>query len=171
MTNLTHSEFRKMLATESTVLDVEITLVSPLTLLKKDNPYSNINFFKSVTMVGQIGRSYRKEKQASQTEEYIPHERAWGKLINPYIVEHKNNYYLQIFVDTSTEPIYLQQKDTKLEQMDVESIQDWLPASRSNKTSENDLIIRDLKFDNIKTITLKNQEYNLIPDVTSEVVE
>jgi len=166
MNSLTHSALRQMLQDEKDVLDIELTITSPVTLKKTGNPYSNIQFFKTVTFTGQIGRSYRKDKQASQDHEFIPHERAWGKLINPYIVEHKDSYYLQLFVDTTTQPIYQQLTENTLEEIDVQLIQEFLPAS---KVTNEDAIIRDIKFDNIRNITMKNEKYEVMSDVQHEV--
>lgn len=169
MNSLTHSELRQMLQDEKDVLDIELTITSPVTLKKTGNPYSNIQFFKTVTFTGQIGRSYRKDKQDSQSHEYIPHERSWGKLINPYIVEHKNAYYLQLFVDTQTQPIYQQLNENKLDEINVQLIQDFLPVRSVTIGKDEDVILRDIKFDNIRNITIKNEKYEVIPDVQHRV--
>lgn len=149
----------EMLKSESDVHDVILNVISIPSLKKTGNPYNDRKITKHVTIEGKIGKSYNTEKvidlqnKGQMVEEtgYVAKPRTWGTLINPYTVEHKGNYYLQVFVDKTSEPFYMLDDGIINESL----ISEWL----QKKSGSEDIKIRDIKFENIKKMTFKNEEY------------
>jgi len=148
----------EMLSKETEPLEVTLDCISFPQLKKTGNPYKDRKVTKETTLSGKIGKNYNTEKtilaekEGKNLEEsgYTAQPRTWGILINPYVVEHKGTYYLQVFVDKSSEPVY------KIDDVvyDVCDLEDWLP-----KKAPQEIVIRDIKFENIKKLILKSQEY------------
>ena len=132
-------------------------IVSPAQMRKTGNPYNDRKVMKYSTLTGVIGKKYSDEMKvvtSETSEKYEVNPRTWGKLINPYVVEHKEKYYLQIFVDSVSDPVYKIHEfaDGDIEQhIDVpaESLSEWLTISNSQ-----DITVRDIKFENIKRVAL-----------------
>jgi hypothetical protein len=124
---------------------------------------------KQVSLNGAVGFSYEnsvnKQRDREDVEEkFEAHQRAWGTLMEGRkFVEHKGNYYLQLKVENSTTPVYLHEGQV----VSKEDIDTWLPkkSASSRQGVENQVIIRDVKLSNIKTITFGKETYTLIEDI------
>jgi hypothetical protein len=157
---MTHLELVNYLKNQTGVLNVVVDVASDAKLKKTGNPYLNNVVIKNVTLTGTMGKEYRKEMESNATPDqaYISKPRAWGTLINPYTIEHKGNYYLQMIVDNSSVPVYT----IDGVQCDTETLKPWI-TDRTDKIEE--VVIRDIKFDNIRNLCITvpyNIKANLI---------
>jgi hypothetical protein len=145
---VTHEELVELLKNKTEVLGVVVDMVSTPQMIKTGNPYKDKKITKSITLEGTIGKNYNAEKTLVTEGEYVAKPRTWGTLINPYIIEHKGNYYLQVFVTKSSEPVY------KIDDVvcDYNVLKEWMRERPTS--SESDIIIRDIKFENIKNLTI-----------------
>jgi hypothetical protein len=152
-----------MLKNQTEVLSVELIINTVVPLRKTGNPYKDQVFTKTSTVQGKIGKNYANEVSLvrptdSTVTSPASHGRAWGTLVNPYVVEYKNMYYLQVFVENTTSLMYHNDKN---EQIDESMISPWFPIEKSPQ----DVFIRDIKFSNIKIITLNGDVYKLVPKI------
>ena len=160
---LTHSQLFEMLKDQTEVLPVELIINTVVPLRKTGNPYKDQVFTKTSTVQGKIGKNYANEVSLvrptdSTVTPPASHGRAWGTLVNPYVIEYKNMYYLQVFVESSQCLLYQNDKNEQIEEI---MIAPWLPIEKSPQ----DVFIRDIKFSNIKKIALKDQIYKLVPNI------
>jgi hypothetical protein len=157
MQTITYTELLNYLAPQTDEIPVILQMKSPLKLKKTGNPFADKTIYKLQTIGGVIGKKYADEveKYANQNDQPtpLPKERAWGVLINPYIVKHNESYYLQIFVDATFPATY--ELDGNI--IDKSLIQDYFPTR-----TEQTINVKDIKFDNIQYITINNQEFKLI---------
>ncbi len=157
MKTLTHLQLVDFLKEQTNELPVTLCVTSPATLKKTGNPYKDKIVTKTVTIDGVIGKKYADEmwsiSQPSSEKPLVSKGRTWGTLINPYVVEYKGTYYLQVFVETSSVPIY--QIDEQV--IDVAEINAFLPVK-----TEQPIVIRDIKFENIKHLIINNEEIQSI---------
>ena len=119
---------------------------------------------------------------------FEPKERKWGKhmldkegRVSLTMVEHTNkqgvySQYMQIMVINSTTPVY-RYADTleEVSEQDLVTIKSFLSAKKSNADHQGlkkEIIIRDYKVENIRTLRLNKTEY-IVKDeaVLGEVVD
>jgi hypothetical protein len=103
---------------------------------------------KHVTYTGVIGKSYSDVMDAGLFGEKKARKRTWGTLMeNKYLVEHNDNYYLQLFIAERTVPVY------KLngEVVPLETARAWVDEREFDPIA---VPIRDIKIENIHQIGL-----------------
>lgn len=132
-------------------LKIIVHVNSPVDMKKTGNPFIGQNIRKKVILFGSIGKNYLEEVHKQNPTNPPPEAkpRTWGRLINPYVIEHKEKYYLQMFVDSSGESVYY--LDNAI--FPVEKIQEFLPVKPRQETG---VIIRDIKFENIEKIIFED---------------
>ena len=160
---MTKQEFIDGLKTETGTHDVIVYLESDVKMKKTGNPYNGKVVIKKNTLSGYIGKSYADERIAIDNARqdttgqdkpvYVANQRTWGILINPYLVVHKNNYYLQLFVKDTGIPVYT--VDGII--IDELEILPWL--QKKPNTDGYEILIRDISFENIKKLTFKGVEH------------
>ena len=130
---------------------------------------------KQVVLNGVVGFDYEHSVNLQRDRENVDEQfeakpRAWGTLMEGRkFVEHKDNYYLQLKVENSSHPVYIFD-DKVIEKTELEP---WMGKPRQSSTQgvEKDIIIRDIKLSNVKTITFGKEIYKLNPDhICSSVV-
>jgi len=130
------------------------------------NPYFG-SITKEVKLNGAVGFDYtnsvnNQRLREDNITEFEAKPRAWGVLMEGRkFVEHKDTYYLQLKIENSTTPVYKFDGEV----IDKSELKTWLPKKRTSSTQEveKEVIIRDIKLSNIKTITFNKDTYNLIP--------
>lgn len=153
--------------------EVEVTLQfnGELKMKKTNNPYKDLNIQKNQIFKGIAGFDYTKEMNKQLILEgkeptFESKSRAWGTLLEGgKLVEHKGNYYLQLKIDETfnTEYFYLDSDGNKVE-VNKEDLAEFMPSKKSINDEEKavpKLILRDIKFDNIKSIKINEEEYQL----------
>jgi len=169
---LTHAQLVTQLNTYAGVTFVSCSLETDAKLKKGGRAGVPVceypGTLKQVSLNGAVGFSYENSVNLQRDregveEEFIAHKRAWGTLMEgAKFVEHKGNYYLQLKVENSTDPVYLHEGQI----VTKENINTWLPkkSASSRQGLEKHVIIRDVKLDNIKTITFGKEIYTLIKE-------
>jgi len=152
---ITKQQLIDKLMTNVGVINVVVEITNTPTMKKMGNPFKSTMLTKTAIYEGTIGKRYSDEAEKTNSD-YIPKKRTWGTLINPYLIEHKGNYYLQIFVDKTNPPTYKMG-----DQIIPEStIMPWL-HERSDET----IVIRDIKIENIKNIALIYKSANAVVEM------
>lgn len=142
---------------------VSIDIESEPRMRKTDNPY--IGATKSVTLSGVVNFSYENAvnnqlEREDKERNFKSQERAWGTYDGNWIT-HKGSHYLQIKVQASSDPIYMFDGN----EIDKNTIKDFLYESKKAHTQEEldkEVVIRDVKIDNIKKIRAFGDEYIIV---------
>jgi hypothetical protein len=168
MKQITKQEMVELVSANKGAEPVSIDIMSDITktLKKTGNPFLSAIVTKSTTLSGFIGFDYensvnRQLGREGKEQEFESHPRSWGTLINPYFVEHKGSYYLQMKVEASSMPVY---RVDRVE-VPVEKVEAWLPKKSEPKTqSELDkkVILRDVKVDNILALRYNGESYLIV---------
>lgn len=162
MQNIKPIDIVVMLQNETGVHDIVLDIITTPNLKKTGNIYKDRKITKQTRYTGKIGKSYNTEKviqsvenQVQGTEEtgYVIQPRAWGRLINPYLIEHKGNYYLQVFIEQASQSVYY---------LDEAMINESELAPFFQKKQEQDIKLKDIKLENIKKMIFKGEEYLIL---------
>lgn len=136
---------------------VMVYMESDAKMRKTGNPFNDKTIIKRSQIAGYIGKNHSEEMKKSAEERgevYEPKPRTWGQLINPCVIEHKSNYYLQIFVDTLIISEYFEITDSGEKRIEYEEIAEWLTPSPP-------VSVRDIKFENIQKLVVEiNWSFN-----------
>lgn len=159
-------ELRNLLSSMSGAHPVSITTITDAKAKKTDNPYGTI--LKLSRVNGFIGANYatavnRQRMREGSLPFFEAEERTWGTRINPYLVEHKGEYYLTLKVERALQkPMYMYQNQG-LKLIDEKKIRKFLPEKRKaeNQGLEKDVIVRDYKLSSIVTITVNKKTYKI----------
>jgi len=170
MNQLTHLELIKELNSFKGVTFISCSIETDPRLNKGGRMGTPSNpFFGSVTkevkLNGAVGFDYKnsvnnQRAREDNEEEFQVKPRAWGTLMEGRkFVEHKDNYYLQLKVENTTTPVYKFDGEV----IDKSKLELWLPKRKasSRQEVEKEVIIRDIKLSNIKTITFNKCTYKL----------
>jgi hypothetical protein len=167
MNELTKAEFFDVIQNEiKGTTFVTASIETEVKMLKRGNPYAGESVTKVQNMNGAIGFDYensvnRQRDREGNEENFEANSRKWGILLEGRkIVEHKGNYYLQFKVENSSNVKYFMNG----QEIEKEMIAEWLPKKKESTTQdvEKQVIVRDVKFDSIKSIKMKGMEYLLI---------
>lgn len=132
-------------------------------LKKTGNPYRNCKVVKRNTMTGVIGFDYQSSvnRQAAREgkEDRLAKSRKWGVLTPDRIfVEHKDNFYLQMKVESSSTPTYHVLGDDGIErEIPKKEIEAFIPEKSTSSTQEDlnrEVILRDVAISNIRRIRM-----------------
>jgi hypothetical protein len=148
---------------------VSVDTVTEPKMNKTGNPFYG-RVTKSCTMNGLIGFDYSNSvnNQANREgkEEREVKARAWGILTEDRLfVTHKDEYYLQVKVQSiSDTPVFY----CDGEMIDKTVLEPFL-VKHSGKSStqadiDKEVIVRDIKMTNVKSIRFAGGEYDIIPD-------
>jgi hypothetical protein len=142
---------------------VSIDIKSELRMRKTDNPYLGAE--KIVRLSGAINFDYTNSVNSQLTREgkeatFEAKPRKWGTRVGNWIT-HNNNHYLNVKVQDSSEPIYLFNEAV----IAKKKLEQWLQVSSKPKTQETletEVVVRDIKIDNIKIIRMMGEEYVVV---------
>jgi hypothetical protein len=150
-------------ATGATFVSADIT--SEPKMRKTDNPF--VGAIKVVTLSGQINFDYANavnnqlEREGNETAgTFKSQARAWGVREDNWIT-HKGQYYLTIKVQNSSEPIFLFEG----KEIDKAQLEPFMSESKKPHTQaelDKEVIVRDVKLDNIRCIRAFGEEYKVI---------
>lgn len=147
-------------------IQISIMFDGDLKLKKTNNPYTNVR--KTQVLSGIVGFNYEDEKNKellldNKEPNFKSNQRTWGILLEGgKVVEHKDNYYLQLKIEHSNKPIYYYIKNNNKIYLKKEDIEPFMGKKLSyDDENKSKIVIRDIKFDNIKHITFNGDEYIL----------
>lgn len=153
---------------------ITITTTTLVKIPKKQNIFNNYNIYKKSTYLTKIGliwsdikTSVPKQDNDNTTQDEKPKGRTWGILLNKYIVSHKDCYYLQTFtpsdelntIETKYYKKDISDNNSQLIELTNDEIQ--IVKHYSKPLNKQDVIIRDINFDNINAIVMNDIEYIL----------
>jgi len=134
-------------------------------LKKTGNPYGKV--WKKTRLLGNIGFHYynslnnqakREEKEIDFSKLIKP--RKWGKRIeNTPLVEHKDNYYLEIKVEKTFEVNYFLENNAPILKSAIEQ---FLPKRKESSTQDQldkKIILRDVAIKSIQSFTIGGKDY------------
>lgn len=112
--------------------------------------------------------------------DFVAGERGWGNhleigkddkgepIYSKIIIEHKKDgehrYYVQLFVLSAKKPTYrYADSGQEISDTDLDYIKQYFPKKDEgeNQGLRNPIIVRDYRFDNVKTITVNKTEYEI----------
>ena len=180
MKTITHQELINQLNEFNGVTFVSCSIESPVKMAKGGragrpvNPYHD-QITKQSYLNGAVGFDYEasvnKQRDRENIEEaFEAKPRAWGQLMEGgKFVEHKGNYYLQLKVENVGQDSvqYLQNG----EPINKDLLTEWLPKKKEGsgrQEVENEVIVRDIKLDSIKSIKFGNEEYEVVRESTGD---
>lgn len=171
-TTITHSEAVNIINRNvkgTTMITVDMDSPMDSKMKKTGNPYLNQGLIKKVTLNGLIGFDYAgnvnrlASKEGKDEREAKP--RKWGVLTeNRLFVTHKEQYYLQMRVEHSTDPVYMLADGSTIP---TECVKPFLPTKSKSSTQADlngEIIVRDIKMENITGMRFKHGDYTLIPE-------
>lgn len=130
----------------------------------EENPYhkkvrceKHINGIINFDYEAAVKRQLKREGKEPETFE--AKERKWGVHVTRAVIEHKDNYYVQIRVGRSYNLNY---HDEDNNEIDYNTIKPFIrPKKRSDSQgTDKEIVIRDVKFDDsVKAITLDHVKY------------
>jgi len=161
--------------------DVTIVSRTEPAMRKRGNPYLG-KLFKVSTVSGTLNWHYTAEvnKQrdreggfeivdgvptVKEVETFVAKERKWGtRLPNSPFVEHKGNFYLEMKVNESQGHQYRDENNELVEGEALEKRKAFFSkkSSSSRQGVENQIILRDYRFDRITAITLHDSKATFI---------
>lgn len=157
---------RNVKGTTIITIDVDSPMDGKGKMLKTGNPFCGLGIIKKVTLNGMIGFDYensvnrqaaREEKESREAK-----SRAWGTLTaNRLFVEHKGAYYLQMKVENASTPVYMYPDGTVI---DTNMIKPFLPVKKASSTQadlDKEVIVRDIKMENIAAMRFHSGNYIL----------
>ena len=96
-------------------------------------------------------------------------ERKWGTHVDnhPALVEYKDSFYLVLYCVANNKPKvkhFYEGADIDLKDSKFDSYRKPPKKEGENQGTENPIVVRDYKFDNIKEITILGNTYEVVPD-------
>lgn len=146
---------------------VSVDAVTEPDMRKTGNPYYG-RVMKHCTMNGLIGFDYEnavnnQAKREGLDAEREAHPRKWGELTpDRLFVTHKGAYYLQMKVQTASDPVYFM--DGK--EIAVDILKPFMPVKKASSTQaglEKEIIVRDVKLENVKGMRFNGADYEILP--------
>jgi hypothetical protein len=163
MTKITPENLVKLIEeTVSGTTTVSLDIVTDPRMKKTANPY--LGTMKYVKLNGMLGFDYsnsvnNQQEREGQDKDFTPHERKWGTLRdNRLFVDHKEKVYLQVKVQSASDPIYMLNGSV----IDKDKVKPFLPKRSAPKTQdqiEKKIILRDIEMSNIKAIRMNGKSY------------
>lgn len=167
-TKVTTSEIVSIIQrTVKGTMAVSVDAVTVPDMRKTGNPYIG-RVLKHCTMNGLIGFDYENAVNNQAKREGLAGEREakprqWGVLTpDRLFVTHKGSYYLQMKVQSASDPVYF--LDGK--EIAVETIKGFMPVKKASSTQEGlekEVIVRDVKLENVKGIRFNGADYEILP--------
>ena len=132
---------------------------------KTGNPFKTV--YKRTKMTGVIGFDYGNSlnKQASKDglgdREAKP--RAWGTLSDNRIwVEHKGKKYLQMKVESSSSPIYLDENRNEIPKEKIAPFLYERNVTSSQQDLSKEIVVRDISVSNITSVVFNKNHWHVI---------
>jgi hypothetical protein len=167
-TKVTTSEIVNIIQrTVKGTMAVSVDAVTEPDMRKTGNPYHG-KVMKHCTMNGLIGFDYEnainnQDKREGGAGEREAKPRKWGVLTpDRLFVTHKDSYYLQMKVQSASDPVYFM--DGK--EISVDILKPFMPVkkiSSSQEGLEKEVIVRDVKLENVKSIRFNGADYEILP--------
>lgn len=157
---------RNVKGTTTITIDMDSPMDGKGKMRKTGNPFVGKGIIKRVTMNGMIGFDYENSVNRQATREDKEHRgakpRTWGTLTpDRLFVEHKGQYYLQMKVQKASTPVYMYPDGTILE---TSEIKPFIPIKKKSSTQsdiDKEVIVRDVKMENITGMRFNNGKYIL----------
>jgi len=141
---------------------------------KTGNPYANKGVIKKQTLNGVMGFDYeagvnrRAEKEGKEADR-TAQPRKWGVLMpDRLFVTHKGSYYLQLQCEGVSNRRFELPDGTEVPESEIKSFIPDKEESSIQSDIENKLIIRDVKMENVRSITFKGTKYEIVSE-TAEI--
>jgi hypothetical protein len=97
----------------------------------------------------------REEKEA----DFVAQPRTWGiRLEGTPLVQHKDNYYLEVKVQSTQKPDYF----FNGKRIDSEEVKPYLPQNKTRQDLNKEVILRDYNISSIKRIKIDGNEYSIL---------
>jgi hypothetical protein len=156
-------ELVKVLMSIKGATPATFTAVTDVKMNKRNNPfYGEVtkeqvsNVFINFNYANAINKQRVKEGKEA---DFVPHERKWGvRVPGTPLILHKNNYYLEArFLKNEPKVVYKHNGS----EIDKSVLEAYMPAKRkvASQNLENDIIIRDFKISNIRSIKFGGKTY------------
>ena len=163
METIKREELVEMIKEIKNATPITLILESDARLLKKDNPYVGTRVVKKIN--GMINFDYQtsvnnQRVRENTSDDFKSFERKWGKHITRAIIEHKQNYYLQVKLEKTLDVKYYHNQV----EISYDMIKDYFPKSsyKSRQGVVKEIKVRDIKFENIKQININKKQYQVI---------
>ena len=151
---------------------ISVDAVTIPSMRKKGNPFYKDGICllrKYCRMDGLVGFDYENSvnNQANREGkgEREAKARKWGVLTaNRLFVTHKDKYYLQMKVQSTSKPVYRLPDGTEVDKAELEQ---WLQKSSKSSTQADlnkEVVLRDVKMENIAGMRLDKESYSITPD-------
>lgn len=161
MTKITKQELREMLL-NSPGTNIVTVLAATKPKVIKDAPFTNLMKFSQIN--GIIGFNYvnavnnRRHKEGKE-KTFTASERIWGECIGKSAVIHHNGLdYLEIKVEKSAGRFFADNDKIIPEEQVKPYLIDRKPT---NQDLEKPVILRDIRFDNIRSIKIAGKEFEI----------
>jgi hypothetical protein len=163
MKKITKDELREIINGVKGTTFVSIDMESEARMRKTGNPY--VGATKVVTLSGAIGYDYtssvnRQLDREGKETNFVAQPRAWGKWENNWI-EHKGFYYLPVKVQGASDPIF-KYNGAVLEKSTLEPFLQESHKPHTQEALEKEVVVRDVKIDNIRKIRVLGDEFEVI---------
>ncbi|MDD4389678.1 MAG: hypothetical protein PHW03_02625 [Eubacteriales bacterium] len=144
---------------------ISLDMKSEAKMRKTGNPY--VGAVKEVTLSGQINFDYANavnnqlEREGNATAgTFTAQARAWGTREGNWIT-HNGNHYLTIKVQNSSDPVFFFEG----KRVDKTVLEPFLIESKKPHTQaelDKPVTVRDVNINNIRSIRLFNEEYQVV---------
>lgn len=174
MQQVTHKELVGLLNEYKGVTFVSCSIESPVKMAKGGTRGREKNeYFGKITkqsyLNGAVGFNYEnsvnnQREREGQEADFEAKQRAWGQLLEGgKFVEHKGAFYLQLKVENVKDESVKYLNEGVI--ISKDKLAEWLPkrnVGTGRQATEQEIVIRDIKLANIKTIKFGKKEYEVI---------
>lgn len=134
-------------------------------LRKTGNPFGNVEKVSRVNVC--LGFQYEAAVNRQRTREgteadFEAAPRQWGERISPMLITHNGKIYLETKVEKSLSHSYV---DANGQELSSEQVAPFLPARKpsARQETEKEILVRDYALDSIQGISLRGEEYVILP--------
>ena len=162
MKQISQKDFVDMMINYNRCTPITIEVTTPVKMRKTNNPYVGAVCNKKINgMINFIYENSVNNQRAREdkSQDFTPYQRKWGVHLNKCVVGHKGNFYLQVKVENTYDVTYLFGEQP----IDYQLLKPFIPTNNSSRQQlDKQVIIRDIKFENINTITIDKQVFKII---------
>lgn len=166
MKTITRNQLREILAGIKHAMPIAFSAFTDPKAKKTGNPFVDIRKLSRVNAF--TGADYEKSVQRQEVREgheanFEAKSRQWGERISPALVKKENSFYLVAQIRSTRSPIYTAVKNGLRQVIKSEEIKPFLPEhKKSSQPIEKEVIYRNYKLENIRSITVGGESYKVI---------
>lgn len=167
MKNITVDELAAILLKKKGARPITFSAIVDTRARKTGNPYDQILKFSVVN--GFTGHDYensvnRQLGREGQEQDFNVQARTWGENVNGIVVQNGKKFYLRVRPLRTKKPIYLTRKGSKIERVEKDKIEKFLPPvyHAQNQGTIKEIVHRDYSFDSLRTISIDGEKFMLI---------